>query len=140
MKKILLLAPLLCLSTGVLAKVSYEDALESAQPYEEANASVHNPPDDFGLSDAEFDPNAPNQGETGHWKTVSSYPIDVVDAGAYSQLLTPDAEGQACYKGTKGLILGTTKECTNWNSGGWHCEGYGPETVTSDSGYKAECQ
>ncbi|MEZ9361467.1 hypothetical protein AB4175_16510 [Vibrio cyclitrophicus] len=50
MKKVLLLLPLLCLSTGVLAKVTYEDALESARPYEEANTAVHNPPDDFGLT------------------------------------------------------------------------------------------
>ncbi|MEZ8087674.1 hypothetical protein [Vibrio sp. 1S139] len=73
MKKVLLLLPLLCLSTGVLAKVTYEDALESARPYEEANAAVHNPPDNFGLSDREFDPDA-NDGDFGRWKPLSSRP------------------------------------------------------------------
>ena len=139
MKKRLLLLTILCLSNQTFAKVSYEDAIESNRPYHDANGAVHIPPDTKGLGPDEFDPDAPNQGETGHWKTVSSYPIAVVDAGAYSQLLTPDAEGQACYKGTKGLILGAERECTNWNSGGWHCEGYGPETL-SNEGYKAECQ
>lgn len=140
MKHLLLIIPALCLSANTLAKVTVEDAIESNRPYAEANGAVHIPPDTRGLTEAEFDPDAPNQGETGHWKKVSSSPTSVIDAGAYSQLLTPDAEGQACYKGTKGLILGTERECTNWNSGGWHCEGYGPETVSSDNGYKAECQ
>ncbi|MEZ8995902.1 hypothetical protein AB4562_03840 [Vibrio sp. 10N.222.54.A1] len=53
MKKTLLLIPLLCISTGLLAKVTYDDALESNQPFEEANAAVHNPPDTQGLSAGE---------------------------------------------------------------------------------------
>jgi hypothetical protein len=72
MKKTLLFVPLLCISTGVLAKVTYEDALESARPYEEANAAVHNPPDTKGLSEGE-EPDG-NQGEFGHWKQLSSRP------------------------------------------------------------------
>ncbi|EGQ8533385.1 hypothetical protein [Vibrio parahaemolyticus] len=139
MKKLLYLLPALLISGQTFAKVSYEDALESNRPYAEANAAVHNPPDTEGLTAAEFDPDAEATGETGHWVKVSSTPTDVVNAGAYSAILSPDSAGQACYKGTKGLILATARECNHWNSGGWHCEGYGPETL-SDSGYKAECK
>ncbi|EHH1077184.1 hypothetical protein J7I01_002833 [Vibrio parahaemolyticus] len=138
MKKIVVLS-MLILSSSVTAKVSYEDALESNRPYAEANAAVHNPPDTFGLTENEFDPDAEATEDTGHWVKVSSTTTDVVNAGSYSTLLSPDSAGQACYKGTKGLILATVRECTNWNSGGWHCEGYGAETL-SDSGYKAECK
>ncbi|EIA1590006.1 hypothetical protein C4G53_RS21970 [Vibrio parahaemolyticus] len=122
-----------------MAKVSYEDALESNRPYAEANAAVHNPPATEGLTPQEFDPNAEATKDTGHWVKVSNKAIGVVNAGSYSTLLSPDSAGQACYKGTKGLILATERECTNWNSGGWHCEGYGAESL-SDSGYKAECK
>ncbi|HBC3487098.1 TPA: hypothetical protein KDY96_003969 [Vibrio parahaemolyticus] len=139
MKKLLYLLPALLISGQTLAKVSYEDALESNRPYAEANAAVHNPPDTEGLTAAEFDPDAEATGEMGHWVKVSNTPTDVVNAGSYSAILSPDSAGQACYKGTKGLILATARECNHWNSGGWHCEGYGPETL-SDSGYKAECK
>lgn len=139
MKKILILLPILTMASSAFAKVSYEDALESNRPYAEANAAVHNPPDTEGLTAAEFDPDAEATEDTGHWVKVSSTTTDVVNAGSYSTLLSPDSAGQACYKGTKGLILATERECTNWNSGGWHCEGYGAESL-SDSGYKAECK
>ncbi|EHK6027607.1 hypothetical protein IO699_003753 [Vibrio parahaemolyticus] len=138
MKKVLILLPILTMASSAFAKVSYEDALESNRPYAEANAAVHNPPDTFGLTDAE-QPDEDSSGDTGHWVKVSSTTTDVVNAGSYSTLLSPDSAGQACYKGTKGLILATGRECNHWNSGGWHCEGYGPETLT-DSGYKAECK
>lgn len=138
MKKLLLLLPALCLSGQVLAKVSYEDAIESNRPYHDANGAVHIPPDTKGLGPDEL-PDDSSSGDTGHWVKISSTAIDVVNAGAYSALLSPDSAGQACYKGTKGLILATARECNNWNSGGWHCEGYGPETIT-DYGYKAECK
>lgn len=139
MKQLLYLLSIICLSGSVLAKVSYEDALESNRPYAEANAAVHNPPATEGLTPQEFDPNAEATKDTGHWVKVSNKAIGVVNAGSYSTLLSPDSAGQACYKGTKGLILATERECTNWNSGGWHCEGYGAESL-SDSGYKAECK
>ncbi|MCD1416920.1 hypothetical protein IOC51_23130 [Vibrio parahaemolyticus] len=138
MKKLLLLLPFLCLSGQVLAKVSYEDAIESNRPYHDANGAVHIPPDTEGLGPDEL-PDGSQNGDLGHWVKVSSTTIDVVNAGAYSVLLSPESAGQACYKGTKGLILATERECTNWNSGGWHCEGHGPATIT-DYGYKAECK
>lgn len=139
MKKLLLLLPVLCVSTGVLAKVTYEDAVESNRPYHDYNGSIHNPPDTQGLGPDEFDPDAVGSGETGHWVKVSSSLTDVVNAGAYSALLSPDSEGQACYKGTKGLILGIERECHHWNSGGTHCQGSWVTTI-SDDGYKAECK
>ncbi|CAK1764104.1 conserved exported hypothetical protein [Vibrio crassostreae] len=138
MKRTLLLVPLLSLSTGVLAKVTYEDALESARPYEEANAAVHNPPDTRGLTEGEYDPNA-NDGDSGHWKITSNSLVNAANAGGNSVLLSPGSENQACYKGTRGLILTTERECVRWNSGGWQCQEYGPATL-SNNGYPSECQ
>ncbi|MRE11764.1 hypothetical protein F0L79_27135, partial [Vibrio parahaemolyticus] len=117
MKKLLLLLPVLCLSGQALAKVSYEDAIESNRPYHDANGAVHIPPDTKGLGPDEL-PDSSQNGDLGHWVKVSSITTDVVNAGAYSALLSPDSAGQACYKGTKGLILATARECNNWNSGG----------------------
>ncbi len=139
MKKLLFLLPVLLISGQVLAKVSYEDALESNRPYAEANAAVHIPPDTKGLGPDEFDPDAEATGETGHWVKVSSSPIKIVNAGAYATVLTPDAAGGACAKGTKGLIVATDRYCGHWNSGGTHCQGSWTTTL-SDEGYKAECK
>lgn len=139
MKKILILLPILTMASSAFAKVSYEDALESNRPYAEANAAVHNPPDTEGLTAAEFDPDAEATEDTGHWVKVSSTAIDVVNAGDYSVILSPNSAGQACYQGTKGLILATSSECHHWNSGGTHCQGNWITTLT-DQGYKAECK
>ncbi|KGT35914.1 hypothetical protein HC02_00265 [Vibrio parahaemolyticus] len=66
MKKLLLLLPALCLSSQVLAKVSYEDALESNRPYHDANGAVHIQPDDKGLTEQEL-PDSSQNGDLGHW-------------------------------------------------------------------------
>lgn len=139
MKSLLLILPMLCLSTSVLAKVTYEDAVESNRPYHDYNGSIHNPPDTQGLTDAEQPDGDDMLAGMGHWVKVSSRLTDVVNAGAYSALLSPDSEGQVCYKGTKGLILGVERECHHWNSGGTHCQGSWVTTI-SDDGYKAECK
>lgn len=138
MKKLLLLLPALCLSGQVLAKVSYEDAIESNRPYHDTNGAVHIPPDTKGLGPEELpDDNA--NADLGHWVKISSSSTNVVNAGSYSALLSPDSAGQACYKGTKGLILGVDRECHHWNSGGTHCQGSWVTTI-ADYGYKAECR
>ncbi len=138
MKKLVLILPALLLSSVSMAKITYEDALESSQAYYDANAAVHHPPATEGLTDAELqDGNSGNQ--MGMWVKVSSTTTDITNAGSYATVLTPDAAGQACVKGTRGLIMNTVRECNNWNSGGWHCEGYGPAQI-SDEGYKAECK
>ncbi|EHJ9984877.1 hypothetical protein KB976_003980 [Vibrio parahaemolyticus] len=139
MKKILILLPILTMANSAFAKVSYEDALESNRPYAEANAAVHNPPDTEGLTAAEFDPDAEAAEDTGHWVKVSSNPVKIVNAGDYATVLTPDAAGGACAKGTKGLIVATDQYCGHWNSGGTHCQGAWTTTL-SDEGYKAECK
>ncbi|EJV0278796.1 TPA: hypothetical protein ACVU43_004228 [Vibrio parahaemolyticus] len=138
MKKLVLLLPALFLSSASIAKVTYEDALASSQAYYDANAAVHHPPSTSGLSDAETQEGSSGN-EMGTWVKVSSSTTNITNAGSYATVLTPDAAGQACVKGTRGLIMNTVRECNNWNSGGWHCEGYGPEEI-SDDGYKAECK
>lgn len=138
MKKLLYLLPALLISGQTFAKVSYEDALESNRPYAEANAAVHNPPDTFGLTDAE-QPDGSENGDLGHWVKVSSSPVKIVNAGAYATVLTPESTGGACTKGTKGLIVATDRYCGHWNSGGTHCQGSWTTTL-SDEGYKAECK
>ncbi|MDF5187732.1 hypothetical protein P3666_20940 [Vibrio parahaemolyticus] len=138
MKELILLLPALLLSSVSMAKVTYEDALESSQAYYDANAAVHHPPEHTGLGPDETQEDSSGN-EMGTWVKVSSTTTDITNAGSYATVLTPDAAGQACVKGTRGLIMNTVRECNNWNSGGWHCEGYGPEQI-SDDGYKAECK
>lgn len=126
------------INAHAFAKVSYADALESNRAHREQWESVNIPPDTKGITPAEMPEDGANA-DLGKWVKVSSTLTDVVNAGSYSNLLSPNSEGGACFRGTKGLILATERECTNWNSGGWHCEGYGTETV-SNKGYKATCK
>ncbi|MEZ9102221.1 hypothetical protein AB4586_06965 [Vibrio sp. 10N.222.49.E4] len=114
MKKTLLFVPLLCISTGVLAKVTYEDALESARPYEEANAAVHNPPDDFGLTAGEFDPDA-TDGDFGHWKKLSSRPT----ASSFVRLVGSSTGYECAPKGTYGIEA--YEWCDGSNAGNTTC-------------------
>ncbi|OED62718.1 hypothetical protein A165_14270 [Vibrio tasmaniensis ZS-17] len=113
MKKTLLFVPLLCVSTGVLAKVTYEDALESARPYEEANAAVHNPPDDFGLSDREV-PDG-NQNEFGHWKALGSRP----NTSSFIMLSGSSTGYECAPKGAYGSQ--GYEECDHTGNGDYDC-------------------
>ncbi|TOG38877.1 hypothetical protein [Vibrio parahaemolyticus] len=135
MKKLVLLLPALLLSNVSMAKVTYEDALESSQAYYDANAAVHHPPAERGLTDAELqDGSGGNQ--MGKWVKVSSTAIATTNGGSYSNILNPDSEGATCIKGEKGLILATrvhTFPCY----GGINCA---TEVQFTGDGYKAECK
>lgn len=109
MKKLLLLLPVLCLSTGVLAKVTYDDAVESNRPYHDYNGSIHNPPDTQGLTDAE----QPNDGATGEnemgvWEYENYHSSnDNVTAnriliGTSNNMSLSDVSGAECLEGLKG--------------------------------------
>ncbi|EIZ1552085.1 hypothetical protein ACM6XU_004797 [Vibrio parahaemolyticus] len=137
MKKLLLLLPALCLSGQALAKVSYEDAIESNRPYHDANGAVHIPPDITGLGPDEFDPDADSStNDMGVWVKVSSTAIATTNGGSYSNILNPDSEGATCIKGEKGLIL-ATKVHTVPCYGGINCA---TEVQFTGDGYKAECK
>ncbi len=106
----------LCLSTVVQAKVTYDDALESNTSYESSNAAVHNPPDDQGLTDAEFDPNATESGEFGTWAkfTGSSFGLSTI-------MLQGDPVGQQCVpKGVYGSR--TYEDCHHVGNGDFDCD------------------
>lgn len=120
------------------AKVSYADALESNRAHREQWESVNIPPDTKGITPAEMPEDGANA-DLGKWVKVSSTLTDVVNAGSYSNLLSPGSEGGACFRGSKGLILATDRECHHWNSGGTHCQGSWTTTLT-DKGYKATCK
>ncbi|WP_299695730.1 hypothetical protein [uncultured Vibrio sp.] len=107
MKHSVLLIAAMCLSTSALAKVSYEDALESNRPFEEANAAVHIPPSDFGLPDDEI-PDG-NQGDFGHWKAINSIPH-----GNSAIMLLGTATGHEC--APKG-VYGSQSYRSCWNIG-----------------------
>ncbi len=135
MKKLVLLLPALLLSSVSVAKVTYEDALESSQAYYDANAAVHHPPSTSGLSDAEKQDGSSGN-EMGTWVKVSSTAIATTNGGSYSNILNPDSEGATCIKGEKGLILATrvhTFPCY----GGINCA---TEVQFTGDGYKAECK
>ncbi|HGZ7314692.1 TPA: hypothetical protein ACOL2D_004099 [Vibrio parahaemolyticus] len=55
MNRCVLLLPILLLSGTSIAKVTYEDALESNQAYYDANEAVNNPTESTGLSPSETD-------------------------------------------------------------------------------------
>ncbi len=126
-------------SSSAIAKVTYEEAVKSSKPYYDSVESVHIPVDREGINEDELieDQNSANQ--MGKWVKLSSSTISATNAGDSVLLLTPAASGQTCLKGDKGLIMTTKRECVQWNSGGWHCVKYGPETLTTN-GYKAECR
>lgn len=111
MKKLLLLLPFLCLSGQVLAKVSYEDAIESNRPYHDANGAVHIPPDTKGLGPDEFDPDATEstgENEMGVWvyenryASLESYRANRVLIGDSDSMARSQVTGKACLKGLKG--------------------------------------
>ncbi len=72
MKTLLLIASALLLSTGAVAKVTYEDAVNSTKEYYQANAAVHNPPQDSGLGPEEEQEALAGGNEMGKWKSVGS--------------------------------------------------------------------
>ncbi|ELB2239713.1 hypothetical protein QNZ93_004580 [Vibrio parahaemolyticus] len=118
-----------------MAKVTYEDALESSQAYYDANAAVHHPPSTSGLSEAETQEGG-SSNEMGTWVKISSTAIATTNGGSYSNILNPDSEGAACVKGQKGLILDTTVH-TFPCYGGINCA---TEVQFTGNGYKAECK
>ncbi len=126
MKKILLLlAPALLLSTGAVAKVTYEDAVNSSKDYYQANASVHNPPQNTGLGPEE-NPDLSGGNEIGKWKLTGSVKYNYRDSGTWvpakrnrfqiggnsdSQAVI---ESQSCVVGS----LGWTETANSGNSNG----------------------
>ncbi|WP_104036738.1 hypothetical protein [Vibrio jasicida] len=115
MKTHYLLIPALCLSAIAQAKVTYDDALESNKPYESANAAVHNPPDNEGLTEAE-EP-IENQGEFGTWVTFTGNPY-YIDS---SMMFKGDPTGQQCSpKGSYGSQ--DYEDCTHVGNGDFDCD------------------
>ncbi|MFM2583591.1 hypothetical protein [Vibrio campbellii] len=115
MKTHYLLIPALCLSAISQAKVTYDDALESNKPYESANAAVHNPPDNEGLTEAE-EP-IENQGEFGTWATFTGNPY-YIDS---SMMFKGDPTGQQCSpKGSYGSQ--DYEDCTHVGNGDFDCD------------------
>lgn len=115
MKTHYLLIPALCLSAIAQAKVTYDDALESNKPYESANAAVHNPPDNEGLTEAE-EP-IENQGVFGTWATFTGNPY-YIDS---SMMFKGDPTGQQCSpKGSYGSQ--DYEDCTHVGNGDFDCD------------------
>ncbi|EIA0806469.1 hypothetical protein ACSYON_004060 [Vibrio vulnificus] len=140
MKKTLLAAMAATLLFGnpaMATKVTYEDAVASSAGFYEANNAVNKTPSQSGLGDKEKS-NESSANQMGKWVKLNY--TKTANAGEYTSLLASSAVGQACLKGEKGIILDSERECIRWNSGGWQCQQYGQPTLTTDSGYKAECR
>ncbi len=137
MRKLVLLTTALLLRGTSLAKVTYEDAVNSTQGYYQANAAAHNPPEKTGLS-AEEKQSSVRGNDMGVWKKVSTKTVGLMNAGNYYLMVMPESQGKACVKGSKGLIMATKKTCTAQNSNG-SCYLWGYE-ANPNQGYKAECQ
>ncbi|WP_045500202.1 hypothetical protein [Vibrio hyugaensis] len=114
---LLMIVSALCLNTSALAKVTVEDAIESNRPYAEANGAVHIPPDDRGLSGAEFDPDASENGEFGTWATFTGNPYYIES----SIMFKGDPTGQQCSpKGSYGSQ--DYEDCTHVGNGDFDCD------------------
>ncbi|HDY7474808.1 TPA: hypothetical protein RQJ49_004280 [Vibrio vulnificus] len=124
-------------SNAMAAKVTYEDAVASSSSFYEANNAINKSPSLSGLGDKEKS-NESSANQMGKWVKLSY--TKTANAGEYTSLLASSAVGQACLKGEKGIILDSERECIRWNSGGWQCQQYGQPTLTTESGYKAECR
>ncbi|EJN6713239.1 hypothetical protein NQN45_004097 [Vibrio vulnificus] len=140
MKKTLLAAMAATLLFGnpaMATKVTYEDAVASSAEFYNANNALNTPPSDKGIGPGEQQIGG-SANQMGKWVKLNY--TKTANAGEYTSLLASSAVGQACLKGEKGIILDSERECIRWNSGGWQCQQYGQPTLTTDSGYKAECR
>ncbi|MFM2588261.1 hypothetical protein [Vibrio sp. TBV020] len=122
-------------------KLTSDEAKASMKAYREHVDSVHQPAAREGLPPPSS-VGYPDNGyqTTGRWVQIGTRTIKTANAGPYSQLLTPNSVGQACLKGTKGLLMATERECVRWNSGGWQCQQYSDPVAVASYGYKAECR
>ncbi|MEZ8191761.1 hypothetical protein [Vibrio sp. 1F279] len=129
-------------SASVSAKVTLDDANTDAEWYAQQNAHLSDTL--LPMQPDEFDQNAKSgANQLGIWVKTSSSVTQWENAGAYAQVISPNATGQSCIKGAKALISNqyTGRECTSYNSNGTICTGYKTTVITpTDSGYKAECQ
>ncbi|GAM65471.1 hypothetical protein JCM19232_4971 [Vibrio ishigakensis] len=96
--------------------MSYEEALESARPYEEANAAVDNLPDNKGLGPDEFDPDAVESGDTGVWAKLSGG----ASGRGYIELSGSPHGLQCAPKGVLGRTTG--EQCDHQGNGDFDCE------------------
>ncbi|MEZ8169174.1 hypothetical protein A152_0016475 [Vibrio tasmaniensis 1F-187] len=132
-----------CLVTlPVAAKVTYADIVAADKPKRDADLAAYyaHKAQDKALK-ATINPEGGNQ--IGHWTKISSSVTQWASAGAYAQVLAPNATGQECVKGAKALISNqhTGRECMSYNSHGTMCTAYKTTVITpTDSGYKAECR
>ena len=118
MKKVMVIIAALSstLSCSALAKVTYEDALASSRPYEEANAAVHIPPDTKGLTPREFEQ---SMTDSWAWRYLGKHRPDV---GGFIRL-DGEATGSPCApKDAYGMEV--RKQCSGTNQNSTTCHDY----------------
>ena len=143
MKKLIFMMSVLCLSSSVLAKVTYEDAVKSSESFYQHNNAVNIKPNNVPLGPGEWQTDtASTDNAMGHWGVVSNSSVSQTNSGEYTMILAPHSQGKQCVKGSKGLIMlmQTRRICNHWNSKHTHCEGYIVKSSISDSGLRAECK
>ncbi|MGR6862919.1 hypothetical protein ACU5EH_23330 [Aliivibrio salmonicida] len=131
-----------CLLSGaVLAeKVTYQKAVADSKAYQEALPNYENAT--TGLSSSESNSTA-TANQMGKWVKLSLIPLE--NAGVYSKMLTSNATGTSCIKGSKGIIP-TMRKSTNRckDKEDKKCDYYKSVTVATyenySHGYKAECR
>ena len=133
------------LSASVSAKVTLDDANADAEWYAQQNGHLSDTL--LPMQPNEFDQNAKSGvNQLGIWVKTSNSVTQWVNAGAYTQVISPNAAGQSCIKGSKALISNqyTTSECSHYHqgeSGGKGCSSWETTVITpTTSGYKAECR
>ena len=129
-----------------VAKVTYNDAMQSSADFYESNNETSTSPIDTGLTPDETQSEIRSGNQLGHWVKTGSEVMTFGDAGAYaSNPIPPSSIGQECLLGAKGWIanekIGSREVCAHQTSG--HCDVWNTERfnyLSRDEGYKAECQ
>ncbi len=121
MKKIVILASAVLVSSTSIAKVTYDDAVNSTKDYYHANSSVHNPPHITGLGpDEEQNANSNIGNDMGKWKyeNKTGYPTSRMQLNVdhdYDSKIKASIEKSACVKGMKGYAADRYKPSSNAN-------------------------
>ena len=122
------------LSGSALAeKVTYEKAVADSKAYQDSlphyeNETIGLRPDETGGESS--------ANKMGKWVNLGTSSIK--NAGQHSSILTPNALGQSCVKGSKGWISKMESVCVSASASGF-CR-IPIEILDVNNGYKVECR
>ena len=122
------------LSTSAFAeKVTYDKAVADAKAYQDSLPHYEKAMGGLELGEINGDSSANKMGK---WVNLGTSSIK--NAGQYSSILTPNALGQSCVKGSKGWVSKMESVCVSASASGF-CR-IPIEILDVNNGYKVECR